>query len=47
MNIQYGDSEELEPGDNEELIPIMKVGDLFPEDLPDDRIYIIVNALGK
>ena len=49
-NIQYGNSEGLqrfESGDNEELSPIMKVGDLFPEDLPDDRIYIIVKARGK
>lgn len=50
VNIQYGNSEELQgftPGDNKELSPIMKVGDLFPENLPDDRIHIIVKALGK
>lgn len=47
VNIRYGDSEErqrFEPRDNEELSPLMKVGDVFQEDLPGGHIHIIVKV---
>ena len=50
VDIPYGDSEELQrfvPGDKDRLNFIMTIGDLYPEDLPDDHIHIVVKAPGK